>query len=111
MTNSRGQMRPSKYKQKEFVEEEEEDMANINSTMAFDTVNRYDGDAVIAAFRAQEKDMAFTEKDINIGLRSSEVAATAVKPFASDWDPVFESMPVGQDQVGSKQHVRSADIL
>ena len=99
MTNFRGQMRPSKYIQKEFVEEE--DIANINSIMAFDTVNRCDGDAVIAAFRAQEKDMAFTEKDINIGLRSSEVAATAVKPFASDWDPVFESLPVGQDQVGT----------
>ena len=38
MTNSRGQMRPPKYVQKEFVEED--DIANINSIMAFDTVNR-----------------------------------------------------------------------
>lgn len=82
MTNSCGQMRSPKYKQKEFVEEE--DIANINSIMAFDTVNRCDEDAVIAAFKAQEKDIAFTEKEINVGLRSFKVAATAVKPFASD---------------------------
>ena len=61
MTNSCGQMRPPKYVQKEFVEED--DLANINSIMAFDTVNRCDEDAVIAAFEAQEKDIAFTEKD------------------------------------------------
>ena len=91
MTNSCGQMCPPKYVQKEFVEED--DIANINSMMAFDTVNRCDEDAVIAALEAQEKDIAFTEKEIDIGLRSSEIAATAVKPFASDWDPVFESMP------------------
>ena len=30
--------------------------------MAFDTVNRCDKDAVIAAFEAQDKDVAFTEK-------------------------------------------------
>ena len=28
-------------------------------------------------------------------------AAAAVKPFSSDWNPVYESMPVGQDQVGT----------
>ena len=24
-----------------------------------------------------------------------------MKPFSSDWNPVYESMPVGQDQVGT----------
>ena len=82
MTNSRGQMRPPKYVQKEFVEED--DIAIINSIMAFDTVNCCDEDAVIAVFEAQEKDIAFTEKEITIGYRSSEISAAAVKPFASD---------------------------
>ena len=99
MTNFRGQLRPPRYVHKEFVEED--DIANINSIMAFDTVNRCDKDAVIAAFKAQDKDIAFTEKEINIGYRSSEIAAAAVKPFASDWNPVYESMPVGQDQVST----------
>ena len=31
----------------------------------------------------------------------SEAAATSVKPFSSDWNPAFESMPVGQDQVST----------
>ena len=31
----------------------------------------------------------------------SEVAATAVKPFSSDWNPQYESMPIGQDQVST----------
>ena len=56
---------------------------------------------MIAAFEAQEKDITFTENEINIGYRSSEIAAAAVKPFASDWDPVYESMPVEQDQVST----------
>ena len=31
----------------------------------------------------------------------SEAAATSVKPFSSDWNPAFESMPVGQNQVST----------
>ena len=30
-----------------------------------------------------------------------EVAATAVKLFSSDWNPQYESMPIGQDQVST----------
>ena len=40
MTNFRGEMRPPKYVQKELVEEN--NIANINSIMVFDTVNRCD---------------------------------------------------------------------
>ena len=99
MTNFRGQLRPPRYLHKEFVEED--DIANINSIMEFDTVNRCDKDAVIAAFEAQDKNITFTEEDIDIGYRASEVAAAAVKPFASDWNPVYESIPVGQNQVST----------
>ena len=97
MTTFRGHLRPPRYIHKEFVEED--DIANINSIMAFDTVNRCDKDAVIAAFEAQE--VAFTEEEIDIGYKASEVAAAAVKPFFSDWNPVYECMPVGQDQIGT----------
>ena len=45
--------------------------------------------------------MSFTGEEIDIGYRASEIAAAAVKPFSSDWNPVYESMPVGQDQVGT----------
>ena len=69
--------------------------------MAFDTVNRCDKDTVIAVFDAQDKDVEFTEEEIDIGCRASEIAAAAVKPFSSDWNPVYESMPVGQDQVST----------
>ena len=82
MTNRCGHLRPLTYVHKEFVEED--DMANINSIMAFDTVNRCDKDAVIAAFEAQDKDVAFTEEEIDIGYHASEIAAAAVKPFSSD---------------------------
>ena len=93
MTNRCRHLCPPTYVHKEFVEED--DMANINSIMAFDTVNRCDKDAVIAAFEAQE--VAFTEEEIDIGYKASEFAAAAVKPISSNWNPVYESMPVGQD--------------
>ena len=64
-----------------------------------DAVNRHDRDAVIAAFAIQDVD--FDEAGIGINLRMSEVAASAVKPFSLDWNPAYESMPVGQDQVGT----------
>ena len=80
---------------KEFVGKN--DLANINSIMVFENVNHCDKDAVNAAFEA--KNVEFIEKEIDIGYRMSEIAATAVKPFSSDWNPVYESMPVGQDQV------------
>ena len=65
-------------------------MANINSIMAFDTVNRCDKDAVIAAFEAQ--DVEFIEKEIDIGYHVSEIVAAAVKHFSSDWNPVYEKV-------------------
>ena len=46
--------------------------------------------------------MDFDEAGIGINFRMSEVAAaTAVKPFSLDWNPVYEPMPIGQDQVGT----------
>lgn len=36
---------------------------------------------------------------IDIGCRVSEISTTVVKPFSSDWNPVYESMPLRQDQV------------
>ena len=42
-----------------------------------------------------------TEKELDFGYCISKAAATAVKPFSSDWNPAFESMPVGQDQVSA----------
>ena len=65
-----------------------------------DNVNRHNKDAVIATFEAQDVDFS-TEKELDIGYRMSEAAATAVKPFSSNWNPVFECMPVGQDQVSA----------
>ena len=99
MTNRRGHLRSPTYVHKEFVGED--NMENINSIMAFDTVNCCDKDAVIYAFEAQDKDVAFTEEEVDIGYCASEIAAAAVKSFSSDWNPVYESMPVGQDQVGT----------
>ena len=61
MTNRRGQLRPPKYVHKEFVRED--DLANINSIMAFDTVNSCNNNTVIASFEAQDKDVEFTEKN------------------------------------------------
>ena len=63
MTYRCGQLCPSTCVHKVFVEND--DIANINSIMGFDTVNRYDKDAVIAPFEAQE--VAFTEEEIGIG--------------------------------------------
>ena len=97
MTNRKGALRPLKYVHKEFVGED--DLANIKSIMAFDTVNRCDNDAVIAAFDAQ--DVKFTEKEIHIDYRMSKIVAATVKPFSSDWNPVYACIPVGQDQVST----------
>ena len=93
MTNRHGHLRPSTYVHKDFVEED--DIANINSIMVFDNINHCNKDAIIAAFEAQE--VAFTKEEIDIGYKASKVAAAAVKPFSSDWNPVYESMPLGQD--------------
>ena len=60
MTNFRGHLRPPTYVHTEFVEED--DIANINSIMAFDTVNRCDKDAVIAAFEAQTRILLLLKK-------------------------------------------------
>ena len=91
MTNWKGKLRPPKYVHKEFVGED--DLTSINSITAFDTVNRCDNDAVVAAFNSQ--DVKFIKEEIDISYRVSEIAAAAVKPFSSDWNPVYECMPVG----------------
>ena len=61
--------------------------------------NRCDKDAVIAAFDAQ--DVESIKEEIDIGCRASEIAGVNVKLFSSDWDPVYECMPVGKDQVST----------
>jgi len=99
MTNKKEELRQPIYKRKEFVEED--GLENINSILVMDdNVNRHNKDAVIAASDAQAVDF-LTEKEVDIGYRMSEAAATAVKPFSLVWNPVFESMPVGQDQVSA----------
>ena len=65
--------------------------------MVFDNMNRCDTDAVIAAFDA--KDVDFIKKEIDIGYQTFEIATAAVKPFSSHYNPVYECMPVEQDQV------------
>ena len=91
-------MRSPKYELKEFVTEE--DYPNIDSVLVMkDAVKRHDRDAVIATFAIQDVD--FDEVGIGINLQMSEVVAAAVKRFSLDWNPVYESMPVGQDQVGT----------
>ena len=91
-------MRPLKYELEEFVTEE--DYPNMDSVLVMnDIVNRHDRDAVITTFAVQDVD--FYEGGIGINLQISEVTAAAVKPFSLYWNPVYESMPVGQDQVGT----------
>ena len=63
-----------------------------------DAVNRYNRDAVIATF--VDQDVNFNENDIGICLRMSEVVSSAVKPFSLEWNSAYDTMPVGQDQVG-----------
>ena len=62
-------------------------------------LNRHDRNAIITAFAIQDVD--FDETGIGINLRMSEVAAATVKLFSLDWNLVYESMPGGQDQVGT----------
>ena len=97
MTNRKGELCLPKYLHKEFIGEN--DLVNINSIIVFDTVNRCDKDAVVVAF--DEQDVEFIKKEIDVGYQASEIAVAAVKPFASDWNPVYECMPVGQDQVST----------
>ena len=78
-----------------------DDFANIYLTLVMeDAVDRYDKDAVIAAFDIQDVDFK-CKREVQIGLSMSEVAYTAVKPFSSDWNPNYEVMPIGQDQVST----------
>ena len=87
------------YKHKEFVGED--DHANINSILVLDdNVVRYDVEAVIASIQSQDVDFQ-SRKELDLGILMSEAAATSVKPFSSDWNPDFKSMPVGQDQVST----------
>ena len=97
LTNAKGEMCPPMYERKEFVNYD--DYANIDSILVVeDAVDRYDTDAVVAAFNVQDVDFK-NKREVQIGLSISEVAATAVKHFSSDWNPRYESMPIGQDQV------------
>ena len=89
-------MQPPKYILEEFVTDE--DHPDIDSVLVTDdAVNRHNRIAIIATFAIQDVD--FDDNDISIGLRMSEVAASTVKLFSLNWDPVYESMPVEQDQV------------
>ena len=75
-------MCPPMYERKEFVNYD--DYANIDSILVMeDAVDRYDTDAVVAAFNVQDVDFK-NKREVQIGLSMSEVAATAVKPFSSD---------------------------
>ena len=67
--------------------------------MAFDTVNRCGNNAMITAMNAQG--VEFIKEEIDIGIFASEIVAAFVKPFSFDWNPVYECMPVGQDQVST----------
>ena len=81
LTYHMGEIRPPKYELKELITEE--DYLNIDSVLVMnDAVNRYDRDAVIAAFAIQDVD--FDEAGIGINLRMSEVVGAAVKPFSLD---------------------------
>ena len=99
LTNAKGEMCPPMYERKEFVNYD--DYANIDYILVMeDAVDRYDTDAVVAVFNVQDVDFK-NKREVQIGLSMSEVAATAVKPFSSDWNPQYESMPIGQDQVST----------
>ena len=98
MTNMKGELWSPMYKHKEFLGED--DHANIYSILVMDdTVNWHNKDAIIDIFDAL--DVSFLEKKVDIGDCVSEAASSAVKPFFLDWNPVFESMPVGQNQVSA----------
>ena len=98
MTNKKGELRPSMYEHKKFVEKD--DLANINSIMVMDDqANRHNKDAVIAAFEVQDVD--FGENEFGFGYSTSKAAASSVKPFSSDLNPIYDVIPVGQDQVSA----------
>ena len=85
-------MRPPKYELKEFATED--DSPNIDSIMVMDdAVNRHNRDVINTAFAGPDVD--FDKNDIGIGLQMSEVPVAALQPFSLDWNPVYESMPVG----------------
>ena len=54
---------------------------------------------MIASFESQNVD--FTENNVGLGLRMSEIASIATVPFNTQWEPAYDPMPVGQDQVGT----------
>ena len=56
-------------------------------------------EAIVASFQAQ--DVSFEEEELRVGFRTSEIAANATIPFHTEWKPVYEPMPIGQDQVGT----------
>ena len=86
----RGELHPPMYEHKDFVWED--DLPNIKLIMVMDNnVNQYDKDAIISAFKAQERD--FVKSKVDIGFWMSEATATTVKPFSSDWNPVYECIP------------------
>ena len=62
-------------------------------------LNRNNNQAMIASFESQNVD--FTENNVGLGLRMSEIASIATVPFNTQWEPAYDPMPVGQDQVGT----------
>ena len=45
---------------------------------------------MISVFDTQ--DVEFAYKEIDIGYQMSKIVAVTVKPFSSDWNPVYECM-------------------
>ena len=52
-------------------------------------MNQHNRDAVMFAFEAQ--DMNFTENEVGNSYQIFVAAATAVKPFSSNWNPVLRA--------------------
>ena len=65
LTNTKGEMCPPMYARKEFVDND--NYASIDSILVMeDAVDRYDKDAVVAAFNVQDVDFK-NKRDVQIG--------------------------------------------
>jgi hypothetical protein len=58
-----------------------------------------DNVAVVSSFQAQDID--FKEDELMIGLKTSEISVAATISFNTDWKPIYDPIPVSQDQVGT----------
>ena len=94
--NTKGELNPPMYKQHAIVDDD--DLPNISSVIDMELEAR-DDKAIIASFHAQ--DVGFEEEELRTGFRMSEIAAAATIPFNAEWNPAYEPIPTGQDQVGT----------